>query len=174
MRFIIPLFFLLLLLSGVINTWIHNSIATKLFPSLPLCFIEYARFNVILLLLLFQGKVTTELRCGGRIFFHRFVSHLHVSVVRHFHVLHFSQAGRQKAVRIVEHNATDSRHRFYWQRFVDSIVSGWQIDKVPSQTHVLCRRKLLVRLIQVRELRSNKFWLCSSCKRRPHIQHEIK
>jgi len=69
MRFIIPLFFLLLLLSGVINTWIHNSIATKLFPSLPLCFIEYVRFNVILLLLLFQGKVTTELRCGGRIFF---------------------------------------------------------------------------------------------------------
>jgi len=174
MRFIIPLFSLLLLLSGVINTWIHNSIATKLFPSLPLCFIEYARFNVILLLLLFQGKVTTELRCGGRIFFTDSSSIFTSQWSVIFTSCIFSQPGRQKAVRIVEHNATDSRHRFYWQRFVDSIVSGWQIDKVPSQTHVLCRRKLLVRLIQVRELRSNKFWLCSSCKRRPHIQHEIK
>lgn len=48
----------------------------------------YLKFSVILQLLLCPGKVLTQLRCGGKIFFDRLVSHFHV-LIRRVHVLHF-------------------------------------------------------------------------------------
>jgi len=137
-------FFLLLLLS--LSKHFH-----KLFAMLTLCLVKFVRFNVILLLLLFSGKV--EVRCGENFFFTYlsriftsywsviFTSYISNPVISY--VLHFQSTRLARAVKFAVFWAHGDNYYQVWgwyaYPFLFHCINAIDTFDLPEHTHTHTR-----------------------------------